>query len=176
MNIITLPYSFRDIQLIISPGNPPPFQIEAQVIEQDTARVLDATHPVSYPSESTEQLITQAVETPALTPGSVLVTSDSPLQFLAVVHDFDQEPSCREKWILEALRGIWRESEQRQLQSIVMPLLGTWHGHLKIERFFELLHRVVEPVPTVHLKRLWLVVPSETIPFHINKQKMNTKG
>ena len=161
MNLTTLPYSFRDIQIIVSPENQPPFQIEAQVVEQDTARVLDAGHQMIYPSESTEQLITQAVETPALTPGSVLVTGDSPLQFLAIVHDFDQEPSCREKWIIEALRGIWRESEQRQLQSIAMPLLGTWHGHLKVERFFELLHLVIEPVPTVYLKRLWLVVPSE---------------
>jgi len=148
----------KPIQIITSPQNRPPFQVDAWVYEQDTALLLGAPDEIKYPSESAEQLIEQAVDSSPLIPGTVLVRGYCPLELLAIVHDLDQEPSWREEWILKALHGIVQLSEQHHCEAIGMPLLGTLHGTLKSARFFELLLSVREQSSFVYLKRLWLVV------------------
>ena len=153
--------SFNHVQVVTSPENIPPFdvEIEAYVYEQDTALVLGPTYKVEYPSESIEQLIEQALETPPLIPGSVLVRGQYPFQLLAIIHDLDHEPTWQEEWIVTALHSILRQSEMHQLQSIAMPLLGTVHGSLQKERFWVLLRSVIEQASPVYLKQIWIVVP-----------------
>jgi hypothetical protein len=148
---------FKDITIILSPL--PPFQIEAEVVEQDTALVLEPTFEVAYPNESAEELINQAFEIPPITPGSVVVRGNFPLKLVAIVHDFDEEPNWKEEWIVKALYSILYLSEQFQLQAIAIPLLCTRHGSLEKQRFFDILHSVIEQVVPVHLKKIWLAVP-----------------
>jgi hypothetical protein len=156
----TLNFSgFKNLQIVASPENMPPFEIKAQAFEQDTTLVLGPSLEMTYPTESTEQLINQALERPPLTLGSVLVRGHSPIQLLAIVHDLDNEPSWKEEWIVKALYGILRATEKRQLQAIALPLLGTVHGSLTQERFLVLLRSVIEQASPVHLKQIWLVLP-----------------
>jgi hypothetical protein len=147
----------KPIQIITSPQSHPPFQVDAWVYEQDTALLLDAASEIKSPSETTAQLIEQAVEQSPLIPGSVLVRGYCPLELLAIVHDFDQEPSWQEEWILKALHRIMQLSEQHCCEGIGMPMLGTLHGSLNSQRFLELLLSVREQNALVYLKRLWLV-------------------
>jgi hypothetical protein len=117
-------------------------------------------------------------------PGSVLVKATSPLQLLAVVHDLNQEPSWKEKWIAKALKGIFRETEQRKLHSLALPFLGTRHGSLGKERFLALLRSVLEGIDTHSLKRIWLILPPginpEILkvlkPQHRKKKGIDTKN
>jgi hypothetical protein len=148
---------FTNIQIILALENSPPFDVEAFVYEQDTALVLGQTREIKEPVESTEKLIHQAIEMQPLIPGRVLVKGQFPIQLLAIIHDLDQEPSWQEEWIVQALHNIVQISEQRQLQSIGMPLLGTVHGNLSTSRSLALLRKVIEQVSPNHLKRLWLM-------------------
>ncbi|EDN68602.1 conserved hypothetical protein [Beggiatoa sp. PS] len=150
---------FTDIQIILASENSPPFDVEAFVYEQDTALILGQTHEIKKPVESTENLMNQALEMQPLTPGHVLVKGKFPVQLLAIIHDFDQEPSWREEWIEQAFHNIVQISEQHQLQSIGMPLLGTVHGNLSIHRSLTLLRSVIEQISPTYLKRLWLITP-----------------
>jgi len=146
--------------MVITLSSLPTFQIEAEVVEQDTALVLEPTDEVAYPNDSTEELIRQAIETPPITPGSVIVRGTSPLQLLAIVHDFDQEPSWQEEWLVKALYGILYQSEQLQLSAIAIPSLCTRHGSLEKQRFFDILHSVIEQVAPIHLTKIWVAAES----------------
>ncbi len=46
-----------------------------------------------------------------------------PVKLLAVVHDLNQDPSWKEEWVVKALEGIFREIEQRKLQSLALRFL-----------------------------------------------------
>jgi hypothetical protein len=147
-----------NIQLVVAPENTPPFDVQAFVYEQDTTLVLKPTREIKEPAENSETLINQALEMQPLTPGSVLVQGQFPIQLFAIVHDLDQEPTWQEEWIVQALHNILHESEQRQFQSMGIPFLGTVHGSLSKQRFLMLLRSVLEKSALVHLKRLWLIV------------------
>lgn len=127
---------------------------QAIVYEQDTALVLTAPADIKYSVESNNQLLNQAITQPELIPGSVLVRNQFPWQFLAIVHDLNQEPTWREQWIVTALQTILRESEHRQLHSIAMPLLGTVHGSLTTTRFFELFRAVIALSALTNLRQI----------------------
>ena len=156
---------FKNIQIIVLPENIPPFSVDAKVFEQDTALILGTANEIKYPMEDIERLINQALEIPPFTPGSILVREQTPLQLLAIIHDLDKEPTWQEEWIIQALHNILRECEHRQLQSIAMPLLGNLHGSLKKQRFFELLHSLIEQTSPVYLKQIWLYGPPSQIAF-----------
>jgi len=57
---------------------------------------------------------------------------------------------------------IFRKSEDLQIRSIAIPLLGVHYGFLKAERFIELLGQALKRTSLQHLKRLWLIVPGGT--------------
>ncbi len=150
--------TYDKTQIIVSPK--PPFEIQAIAYEQDTALVLGATE-IKEPSETTTELINQAKKIPDKIPGSVLVKEDSPIQFLAIVHDLDQKPTWTEEWVIKALEGILRESEQRFLHAIATQPLGAVHGTLTQQRFLVLLRSLIGQ--TVYLKRIWVMEIGESI-------------
>ena len=138
-----------------------PFGVEAIAFEEDTWLIMSADPKVCEPEEHPIRLMTDLINTEPIPVGSVLVKGQSPLKFLAVVHDVDQEPTWKESWIEKALLGIFKEAEDRQLHSIAVPMLGTRHGRLQPTRFIDLLNRTLKLSKLEHLKRLWLITPPE---------------
>ncbi len=130
--------------------------------EEDTFLVMSADPVVRDPKEPLVRIMTRVIETRPESPGSVLVRGKRPLRLLAIVHDLNQEPSWREEWIASALDRIFQLAEDRELESIALPFLGTLHGKLTKERFLVLLRAAISRNPPTHLKRLWLIVPEAT--------------
>ena len=154
--------SLGSFQIVAAPEYNPPFAVDAVVYEEDTFLVLSAEPVVREPKEHPVRLWTRVIETKPEIPGSVLVMDRRPLRFLAIVHDLNHEPSWREEWIESALEGVFREAEDRTLQSIALPLLGTKHGRLEKQRFIVLLRHALRRSSLRHLKRIWLVMPEGT--------------
>ena len=150
------------VDIVAAPDNRPPFKVDAVAAEEDTFLVMSADRRVHNPKEPLIKIMTRVIETRPKVPGSVCVKGGSPLRFLAVVHDLNEEPTWREEWIASALDGIFQEAERRGLASIALPFLGTLHGSLDKERFLVLLRSALEKIPFNHLKRVWLVVPRKT--------------
>jgi hypothetical protein len=150
------------VDIVAAPDNRPPFKVDAVAVEEDTFLVMSADRKVHDPKEPLIRIMTRVIETQPKEPGSVFVKGGSPLRFLAIVHDLNEEPTWREDWIESALYTIFRETERRELSSIALPFLGTLHGNLDKERFLVLLRSALEKIPVTHLKRLWLVVPGKT--------------
>jgi hypothetical protein len=160
----SFPYEITvgSVDVVAAPDGRPPFKVDAVAVEEDTFLVMSADRKVPDPNEPLIKIMTRVIETQPKAPGSLLVKGGSPLRFLAVVHDLNEEPTWRAEWIERALGAIFREAERRKLRSIALPFLGTVHGSLEKERFLLLLRSALEKIPVNHLKRLWLVVPDKT--------------
>ncbi|MFH1349909.1 MAG: hypothetical protein ABII26_03140 [Pseudomonadota bacterium] len=152
------------IKIVASPEEIPPFPVDAVAAEEDTFLVLSADPVVREVHEHPVRLMTRLIETESETPGSVLVKGKGPFKFLAIVHDLNQDPTWREAWIAGALSEIFREAENRKLQSIALPLIGTKHGKLERQRFLTLLKRAVDRSSKKYLRRIWLIVTKGTAP------------
>jgi hypothetical protein len=149
------------VRIVVRPENRPPFRVDAVAAEEDTYLVMSEPNAeIRDTDEHPVRIMTRAIEVRPAQPGSVLVKRGHPLRFLAIVHNFDLEPSCREEWVWSSLFGILCESERRRFSSLAMPLIGTVHGPLREARFLFLLRSVLDRVSPCHLKRLWLVAPS----------------
>lgn len=159
-------YPFRitlgSLDIVASPENRPPFEVDAVAVEEDTFLVMSADRRMYDSEEPLMKIMTRVIETRPKTPGSLLVKGQSPFRFLAIVHDFNEEPTWREEWIASALDSLFLEAERRELRSIAIPFLGCLHGSLEKERFLLLLRSALERISTRHLERLWLVVPVGT--------------
>ena len=146
-------------RIVSAPEENPPFDVDAVVYEEDTYLVLSADPRVREPRDHPVKIMTKLIETTPETPGSVLVRGKFPLRFLAIIHDFNQEPTWREEWIASALNGIFKEAENRKLTSVALPMLGCLHGTLDKQRFFGLLRSAATQSTQRHLKRIWLITP-----------------
>jgi hypothetical protein len=149
-------------RIVAAPEEKPPFDIDAVAYEEDTYLVLSADPKVREPKDHPVKIMTKLIETTPETPGSVLVRGKYPLRFLAIIHDFNQEPTWREEWITSALSAIFKEAETRKLTSVALPMLGCLHGSLDRKRFFGLLRSAVAQSTQMHLKRIWLITPPGT--------------
>ncbi len=151
--------SFGPLKIVSGSENSPPFHVQALAFEEDTWLIMSANPKNCEPEEHPIRMMTQVIEARPEKVGTVLVRGNNPIRFLAVVHDVDQEPTWREKWVESALREIFLKAEQRGIQSIGLPLIGTLHGKLEEKRFVELLCQVLVQMEFKHLKRLWLITP-----------------
>jgi hypothetical protein len=152
------------VRIVAAPEDRPPFPVEAVVLEEDTYLVLSAGWGQIESDDHPVVILTEALEAQPEEPGSVVVHEDSPLRFLAVVYDLDQEPSWREEWMERALEGIFREAERRRLQTIALPFMGTKHGSLGKERFLLLFRKFLERNRSPYPLRVWLTLPENTSP------------
>ncbi|MFQ5994098.1 MAG: macro domain-containing protein [Acidiferrobacterales bacterium] len=132
--------------------------VDAIVEEEDTSLTLSAEPRVKQVGEPHEKLIQQALDSQPKALGSVVVKDDSPIRFLAIIHDLGQEPSWSEAWIATALRNVLREAERRALRSIALPALGSVHGRFDERRFAVLLKDSLAQGKIAHLQTLWLIV------------------
>jgi len=153
--------SIGPVRIVAAPEDQPPFPVEAMVFEEDTYLVLSADWEKIESEAHPVVILTEAFEMEPEKPGRVVVYEGSPLRFLAVVHDLDQEPSWREDWIGKALEEVFREAERRNLQRIALPFLGTKHGSLEKKRFVGLLVDFLEKNSSSHPLRIWLAMPGD---------------
>lgn len=158
--------SFHHLRIVAAPQNAAPFNVEGLAFEEDTWLVMSADPKICEPPEHPIRLITDLIEAKPESVGNVLIQGNHPLRFLAIVHDVNQEPTWKEEWIESALQEIFRKAEQRRIQAVGLPLIGTLHGSLKYRRFAVLLGRVLQQTTINHLKRLWLIT-SPTITSEI---------
>lgn len=159
---------FASLNVIAAPEKSPPFKVDAIAYEEDTWLMMSAEPEIADPPEHPIRLMTDLIEAQPRAAGSVVVREKNPLQFLAIVHDVNQDPTWREQWVEACLEKIFNESEQRMLQAIGLPLLGTKHGRLGMKRFIFLLRRVLKQIAFKHLKHLWLVSPTPENTYIIN--------
>lgn len=147
-------------KVVAAPKNTPPFPVEAMVFEEDTFLVMSADPTPSDVKVSMMRIMTGLIEARPRVPGTLVLQGRSPLRMLAIVHDFNQDPSWKEEWIEGALTKVFEESTSMGLQSLALPLLGTVYGSLEKRRFIELLVHTLREAGHKRLKTLWLVVPS----------------
>ncbi len=147
------------LEIVAAPKHLKPFPVEATAFEEDTFLVLSADRKIRDPKKPLMHIMTELIEFRPQIPGSVLVKGRGPYLLLAIVHDLDQVPSWKEEWIRKALDNILRESDNRKLGSIAVPLLGTLHGSLEKYRFVDLFWDALTRFTPHYLKRLWVMVP-----------------
>jgi len=147
------------LHVAAAPRDTPPFPIEAFVFEEDTFLVMSADPTPHEAKLPMVKIMTRLIETRPRTPGTVVLQGRSPLRILAIVHDFNQEPSWKEAWVESALRNALQESQNLGVRSLALPLLGTVHGSLERRRFLEILVRALHETRLPYLNRLWLVAP-----------------
>jgi hypothetical protein len=151
--------SFGSIRIVAAPERWPPFDIDALAVEEDTWLIMSADPKICQPPEHPIRLMTDLLEAQPKDVGSVLVRGKNPLQFMAIIHDVNKEPTWREEWVQSALNEIFHEVAHRKLQALGLPLLGTVHGKLEKRRFAALLSRALRQSTSRHLRRLWLIAP-----------------
>jgi len=166
-------------RIVAAPEGKPPFNVDAVVAEEDTFLVMSAQPVVRVPKEPLMKVMTRLIETKPKEPGTILVKGKDPHRILAIVHDFNEEPTWREEWIESALEAVFQEAENRKLESIALPMLGTKHGSLEEKRFLALLRSVLDRTSFPHPKRIWLVIPPGTSldtleTFKLNRTQIST--
>lgn len=150
----------RRATVVEAPENTPPFHVQAIALEEDTSLVLSAdTQTIRDPAEHPIRIMTELYEEPAREPGSVVVKGTAPYRFLAMVHDFDQEPSFREAWVRSALSEILVQCRTREVLTLKLEPLGVAHGGLALAGFRELLYTLLNETRSGCLQRIWLVTP-----------------
>lgn len=148
------------MRVAAAPKDAPPFPVEAIVFEEDTFLVMSADPTPSDPKVPMVRIMTGLIETQPRVPGTLVIKGRSPLRMLAIIHDFNQDPSWKEEWIESALRKVFEATESMGLQSLALPLLGTVYGSLEKGRFIEFLVKALRGAGGNPLSFLWLVVPA----------------
>jgi hypothetical protein len=147
------------LRIVAAPKDSPPFPVDAFVFEEDTFLVVSADPAPRDPKVPMVRIMTRLIETQPRVPGTVLLQGQSPLRLLAIIHDFNQEPSWREEWIEAALGNVFQQVQRLGVRSLSLPLLGTVYGSLDKRRFIELFVRALHRAAPGRLRSLWLMVP-----------------
>lgn len=158
-----------NIRVVAAPEKSRPFDVDAIVCEEDTWLVMSADPEIYIPEIHPIRLMTEIIEAKPEIPGRILIRQGTPIKFLAIVHDFNTEPTWKEEWIDKALKEIFRESEKRKMKAVGIPLLCTRHGRLEVDRFLSLIADVIKGIPLKYLKRLWLITFGGLEPGLINR-------
>ena len=148
------------LRIAAAPKDAPPFPVEAIVFEEDTFLVMSADPTPKDRKVPLVKIMTNLIESQPRMPGTVVLQGQSPLRVLAIIHDFNQDPSWKEEWIESALMRVFVQIRKLGIQSLALPFLGTVYGTLDKRRFIELLVRALRGAGHSSLRFLWLVVPA----------------
>ena len=124
-------------------------------------RVSSAPNELPTVAEPAIRVMTAALDVEPCDVGSVVVRRGTPHRLLAIVHDFDAEPSCDVDAVRRALSSALVASASLGARSLALPLLGTAARALSLEASSVLVAEAVEAGATDHLHRVWLVVSEE---------------
>jgi hypothetical protein len=148
-----------NIHIVVAARDKAPFSVEANVVEEDTFLVLSEEPTVYEPMETPVHLMTRLIETRPEIPGTVLVRGAGPYKIMAIVHDVNQEPTWREQWVYQALRGAIRAAERKEVKKIAIDMLGCMHGRLNPSHFTTYLKEIINDSPPKTIRRIWLRPP-----------------
>jgi len=148
------------VRIVAAPETAQPFEVDALVYEEDTWLVINADPDICEPEEHPVRIMTEMLAARPEGIGRVLVRGGKPFKFLAIVHNVDMEPTCREEWVESALSKILIKAEQMKLSSLGIPLLGTIHGRLRERRFPWMLGNALTLRQLKYLKSIWLIAPT----------------
>jgi hypothetical protein len=126
------------------------------VYEEDTYLALSADPEYRPPTEHPVHVLMEAGAAQPDIPGTVVIQSGRPLRLLAIVHKLDEDPTWREEWVAGALESVFVQVERRDIHSISLPLLGTVHGKLEVERSLVLLVEKLQNAQPTPLDHIWL--------------------
>jgi hypothetical protein len=158
---------WKSIVVAVASDEGPPFPVDAEVFEEDTYLALSADPEFRPSTEHPLRVLSEAAAAQPERPGTVVVKSGRPLRMLAIVHQLDKDPTWREDWVASALEAVFVQVERRDLQSISLPLLGTVHGKLNVERSLALLSDSLHRLQHTPLDRIWLK-PGQSTPEDIS--------
>jgi len=146
-----------------APKDYPPFPVQAIVEEQDTHLLLGEQITLTDPGKPAWYLAnTLEREDDIYQLGSVLLKPQQKVRLLAIVHDIEQDPTCKPEFIELAWQNIFQIIETEKLTSIALPLLGTVHGKIKLPHAFELLRTALQNNLPECLERIWFILPTGT--------------
>ena len=148
------------VELSIAPPELPPFAFDAIVEEQDTCLLFSPNPEIREPCEDYKTLVFRMITQQPRLPGEVIVRKTCPARFLAVVHDLEQAPACKEEWVAHALDHIFSEAGSHRITTLAMPVLGTCYGTLQYETFITLLLSTLSGKSSIYPEKIWLIVPA----------------
>jgi hypothetical protein len=156
---LTPHFLIGELQLVPATLRNPPFPVTATIVEEDIWRVL-SSEPLLHPgNEHPVRLMTDLVSDRPARPGSVLIKKQ---RWLVIVYDLEQEPSCKEEWVLQALDGILELATTKHIRSLALPLLGCRHGGISRQRSLDLiLDRLSGLNSGGYPKRIWLQITAD---------------
>ncbi|MES9957132.1 MAG: hypothetical protein ABW086_08795 [Sedimenticola sp.] len=143
-------------QVTASPRSQAPFPVDATVFEEDTWRVLSADKDARPEKGHPVRLMTDMVFDQQVEPGSLLIRGK---RWLAVIHDLEMDPTCREAWIRKALAAVLEAAGEQNCRALALPLLGSVHGCIAWQESLQLItdallgRKTTEPA-----LRIWLQI------------------
>lgn len=160
---------FSGIHIVASPLEFPPFSVEALAFEEDTFLVMGADPAHAEEAAHPLRLMAQLADLRPETPGTVIAKGNNPIQLLAIVHDVENIPTWREKWVKKALYGIFEIAEKRYIKTLGLPLIGTQYGTMDTNLCAGIIGSILSQQPVRYLKKIWIIAP---VP--VNGQIMET--
>ncbi len=154
--------SVRHLQVEVVADGMPLGHVAAEVEEQDVALLLaahDEQREFHPDDKQPAWYLSHKMESQTLhKPGDVLFRYSAPLRLLALVHDFDRQPSWNDEWVARALSNIARMVEEKNIVSLRLPVLGACHGRIDMQVFVKLFILSLLKNPPPVLQRVQLVV------------------
>jgi hypothetical protein len=145
---------------LVSESIDPSFDIDVQVVEEDTWQVLSADTTAREIDEHPIRLMTELIEQKPLAVGDVHISGP---RWRVVIVDFDQEPVCQPAWLRLSLKHLFERVEEQDIRSLSMPLLGIQHGHIPVNDSLALLLDTISPLQLEVDCRIWLTVPQDSL-------------
>jgi len=147
---------FHNVEIAVASANFAPFSVDAVVEEQDTSLVLGESNEIKDPGNKPVWYFANKLQSfAALSPGEIIVRKSRPLRIQAIVHDLDQEPTCRELWIEQTINKIFTITDTHNIHAMQMPMLGTRYSDVETTWFLQLLLNTIA-LQKPNLNKLWL--------------------
>jgi len=147
---------FLNTEIAVASSHFAPFDVDAIVEEQDTSLVLGESNEIKDPGNKPVWYFANKLQSyAALTPGEIIVRKSRPLRIQAIVHDLDQEPTCREHWIQQTIEKIFTVTDTHNIHAMQMPMLGTRYSDVEITWFLQLVLETIA-LQKPGLNKLWL--------------------
>jgi len=147
--------TINGVAVSVAPSTLFPLPVDARVFEEDTHLVLTVDPVMRYTEEHPIRLLNSLSGEKPKAPGTVIINGAS---WYAVVHDLDSDPTCRREWVAGAYREIFRLGEERKVDRIAVPLLGSVHGNMKPHESLQLMLAEMRSVRMRRLKHIMLII------------------
>jgi len=138
-------------EIIVKPRGVSPFEVELVVFEEDTYMLLSAGNFARDTRRDTGELIHEMEEFTPPAPGELLVKGN---RAYAIVHDLEQEPSCRPEWVDAALDALMVHCRRKGIRSLAIQPLGCVHGTGTVDDFSA---RVRRRALDSEIERIWIM-------------------